>query len=173
MCFYRLVISVYFSSLPVAHLCDAPRRRLVVTGDSARIQDETTENSAWFFNVLGVQHRHTGPRVNVSSERQLIILVGQPGTRTHTCRDPKHYVHESYALPTELIGRLMCFYRILMGLFYVCEGTKTWGHGREQAILSGQFLGYLSLLVFSEKHNRLTCFFFFFFQLDYGCTFGI
>ena len=76
------------------------------TGDSARIQDETTENSAWFFNVLGVQHRHTGPRFNVSSERQLIILVGQPGTRTHTCRDPKHYVHESYAQPTELIGRL-------------------------------------------------------------------
>ena len=50
----RLVISVYLSSLPVAHLSDAPRRWLVVTGDSARIQDETTENSAWFFNVLGV-----------------------------------------------------------------------------------------------------------------------
>ena len=49
-----LVISVYLSSLPVAHLSDAPRRRLVVTGDSARIQVETTENSAWFFNVLGV-----------------------------------------------------------------------------------------------------------------------
>ena len=31
-----------------------PGRRLVVTGDSARIQAETTENSAWFFNVLGV-----------------------------------------------------------------------------------------------------------------------
>ena len=51
---FGLVISVYLSSLPVAHLSDAPRRRLVVTGDSARIQDETTENSAWFFNVLGV-----------------------------------------------------------------------------------------------------------------------
>ena len=49
-----LIISVYLSSLPVAHLSDAPRRRLVVTGDSARIQDETTENSAWFFNVFGV-----------------------------------------------------------------------------------------------------------------------
>ena len=49
-----LIISVYLSSLPVAHLSDAPSRRLVVTGDSARIQDETTENSAWFFNVLGV-----------------------------------------------------------------------------------------------------------------------
>ena len=49
-----LFFSVYLSSLPVADLSDAPRRRLVVTGDSARIQDETTENSAWFFNVLGV-----------------------------------------------------------------------------------------------------------------------
>ena len=48
------IISVYLSSLPVAHLSDAPRRRLVVTRDSARIQDEITENSAWFFNVLGV-----------------------------------------------------------------------------------------------------------------------
>ena len=49
-----LIVSVYLSSLPVAHLSDAPRRRLVVTGDSARIQDETTENFAWFFYVLGV-----------------------------------------------------------------------------------------------------------------------
>ena len=48
------VIFVYLSSLPVTLLSDAPRRRLVVTGDSAKIQDETTENSAWFFNVLGV-----------------------------------------------------------------------------------------------------------------------
>ena len=44
-----LVIFVYLSSLPVAHLSDAPRRRLVVTGDSARIQNETAESSAWFF----------------------------------------------------------------------------------------------------------------------------
>ena len=49
-----IIIFVYSSSLPVAHLSDAPRRRLVITGDSARIQDETTESSAWFFNVLGV-----------------------------------------------------------------------------------------------------------------------
>ena len=49
-----LTIFVFLSSLPVGHLSDAPRRRLVVTGNSARIQDETTENSAWFFNVLGV-----------------------------------------------------------------------------------------------------------------------
>ena len=48
------VISVYLSPLPVMHLDDAPRRRLVVKGDSARIQDETTESSALFFNVLGV-----------------------------------------------------------------------------------------------------------------------
>ena len=51
---FELIISVHLSSLPVAHLSDAPRRQLVVTGDSARIQDETTENSAWFFNVLSV-----------------------------------------------------------------------------------------------------------------------
>ena len=67
----------------------------------------------------------------------------------------------------------MCFYCILKGLFCIGGGTKTWGHGREQAILSGQFLGYLYLFVFSEKRNRLTCFFFFFlflfFLLDYGC----
>ena len=49
-----LVISVNLSSLPVAHLSDAPKRRLVVTGDSAGIQDETTESSAWFFDVVGV-----------------------------------------------------------------------------------------------------------------------
>ena len=36
----NMVISVYLSSLSVAHFSDAPRRRLVVTGDSARIQDE-------------------------------------------------------------------------------------------------------------------------------------
>ena len=51
-----------------------PRGQLVVTADSARIQDETTESSAWFFNVLGVLHRYTGPRFKVSSERQLIIV---------------------------------------------------------------------------------------------------
>ena len=49
-----MVIFVYLSSRPVAHLSDVPRGRLVVTEDSARIQDESTENSAWFFNVLGV-----------------------------------------------------------------------------------------------------------------------
>ena len=47
--YFRLLIVA-----TVAHLSDAPRRRLVVTGNSARIQDETTESSAWFFNVLGV-----------------------------------------------------------------------------------------------------------------------
>ena len=67
----------------------------------------------------------------------------------------------------------MCFYCILKGLFCIAGGTKTWGHGREQAILSRQFLGYLYLLVFSEKCNRLTCWFFRIFLLDYRCTFGI
>ena len=54
----------------------------------------------------------------------------------------------------------MCFYCILKGLFCIGGGTKTWGHGCEQAILSGQFLGYLYLLVLSEKRHSLTCCFF-------------
>ena len=49
--------SLYRSSLPVAHLSDAPGRQLVVTGDIARMQDKTTESSAWFFYVLGVKYR--------------------------------------------------------------------------------------------------------------------
>ena len=49
-----LRIRIHFRLFIVTdYLSDAPRRRLVVTGDSARIQDETTENSAWFFNLLG------------------------------------------------------------------------------------------------------------------------
>ena len=79
---FSLTLFDYFrllSSLPVAHLSDALRRRLVVTGDSARIQDETTEHSVWFFSVLGVEHRHTGPRFNVSSERLLIIFSWPAG----------------------------------------------------------------------------------------------
>ena len=56
----------------IPDLSDAPRRLLVVTGDSARIQDETTES--WFFNVLNVLHRQTGPQFKVSSERRLIIV---------------------------------------------------------------------------------------------------
>ena len=56
--------------------------QLVVTEDSARILDETTENSTWFLNVLSVQHRHTGPRFKVSSERQLIIVrLTSPGLK--------------------------------------------------------------------------------------------
>ena len=51
-CWLGLVIFIYLSLLPVAHLRNAPRRQLVVKGDSARIQDETTESLAWFFNVL-------------------------------------------------------------------------------------------------------------------------
>ena len=41
-------VSVYLSSLPVAHQSDAPRGRLVVTGDRARIQGEPTVS----FNSL-------------------------------------------------------------------------------------------------------------------------
>ena len=47
-----LVVSIYLSSLPVAHLSHNPRRWLVVMVDSARTQDETTESSTLFFNVL-------------------------------------------------------------------------------------------------------------------------
>ena len=46
----EISISVHLSSLPVARLSDAPRRRSVVTWDSARMQGETTESSAWLFN---------------------------------------------------------------------------------------------------------------------------
>ena len=52
------VLVGYFHVFIVATGCPSerhpPKRQLVVTGDSARIQDETTENSNWFFNVLGV-----------------------------------------------------------------------------------------------------------------------
>ena len=47
-----LVISIYLSSLSVVHQSNVPRRWLVVTGDSARIQDETTESFALFFNTV-------------------------------------------------------------------------------------------------------------------------
>ena len=48
-----------------------------------------------------------GPRLNVSSERLLVIFqLASLGFEPTTCRDPKHYVHESYALPTELVGWL-------------------------------------------------------------------
>ena len=53
----------------------------------------------------------------------------------------------------------ICFYCILKGLFCISEGTKTWGHSRDKAILSGQLFvdtcGYMYWLVFSEKRNRL------------------
>ena len=49
-----LVIPVYLSSLPIAHLSNTPRRLLVITRDSAGIQDETTESFFWFSDVLGV-----------------------------------------------------------------------------------------------------------------------
>ena len=41
------LVSVYLSSLPVAHLSDAPITKLVVTVNNARIQDGTTESSTW------------------------------------------------------------------------------------------------------------------------------
>ena len=68
----------------------------------------------------------------------------------------------------------MRFHCLLKGQFYIGEGTNTWVHGREHAILSGHFLGYMYWLVFSEKCNHLKCWFFrfLFFLLDYGCTIG-
>ena len=64
---------------------DAPSRRLVVTGYGARIQGKTTESSAWFFNMLGVSHRHTGLRFKVSSDRQLVIVtLTSPGIEPTT-----------------------------------------------------------------------------------------
>ena len=60
-------------------------KKTVVTGDSAMIQDETTENPAWFFNVLSVQHHHTGPRFKGSSERQLVSVgLTSPGIKPTT-----------------------------------------------------------------------------------------
>ena len=43
-------VSLFLLLLPVVHLRDTPRKLLVVTGDSARLQKETTESSARFFN---------------------------------------------------------------------------------------------------------------------------
>ena len=64
---FSLFGSVYLSLLPVAHLSNVPRRQFVITGDSARLQDETTESSALFFNVLGIWHCHMEPQFKVSS----------------------------------------------------------------------------------------------------------
>ena len=92
-----LFVSVYSTSLPVAHLSDAPRKRLVVTGDISRIQDETNENSVWFFNVLDVKHFHKGHRFKVSSERQVIIVrLPSPGI------EPTNSSFKSSARTTEL-----------------------------------------------------------------------
>ena len=80
-----LFVSVYLSSLPVAHLINAPRIWLVVTGNGAKVQDETTESSAWFFNALGVLHRDSGHRFKVSSERLLVnVRLTSPGIEPTT-----------------------------------------------------------------------------------------
>ena len=47
----------YFRLFIVATGCPSERRlqeTVSCYGDRARIQDETTESSVWFFNVLGV-----------------------------------------------------------------------------------------------------------------------
>ena len=73
-------------------------------GGECKIQDETHPTlRLFFFKMLGVKHSHTGPRFNVSSERLLVILVGQQeDSNSFLCSDPRYCVHESYALPTEL-----------------------------------------------------------------------
>ena len=82
----KLTIFNCFRSFIISIGCPSqrrPKRQLVVTGDSARIQDKTTESSAWFVSVLGVLHRHTGLRFNFSSERQLVIVrLNSPGIKT-------------------------------------------------------------------------------------------
>ena len=75
-----LVISVYLSSLPVAHLSDAPIRLLVVTGESARIQDETTESSAWLF-------KRAWP---IAPLHVYIVYLASREFEPITCSDPKH-----------------------------------------------------------------------------------
>ena len=57
----------------------------------------------------------------------------------------------------------MCFYCILKELFCIGEGTKSWGYGREQAILNGHFLEYMCWLVFSEKTQLIEALGFFLF----------
>ena len=106
---FWLVISVYLLSLLVAHVSDAPRRQLVVTRDSSRYMTKLLRIPPGSL-MCSAYSTVTGPRYNVLPERQLIILVGQPGIRTYTCSDPKHYVYESYPLPTELIGRLKFYW---------------------------------------------------------------
>ena len=51
--------SICFRLFIVATGCPSERqpRQTVVTGDCARIQDETTESSAWFFYRARCKHR--------------------------------------------------------------------------------------------------------------------
>ena len=47
-----------------------------------------------------------------------------------------------------------------MDCFVSVREQKLGGHGRDDAILNGQFLGYICWLVFREKRNHLTFWFF-------------
>ena len=49
-----VVISVYSSSLPIVHLIDAPRRRLIVTGIVQGYRTKLLRVLPGSFNVLGV-----------------------------------------------------------------------------------------------------------------------
>ena len=74
VCLFPLIF-FYLSSLPVAHLNDALRRRLVVMGDSARVYGEITETPHRSLTCSVYSYRHIGPRFEVSSERQLEIAA--------------------------------------------------------------------------------------------------
>ena len=94
-----LFISVYLSWLPDAHLSDAPKRQLVVTGDNARTQDEITKSSAWFFNsVYSTVTRDLGLKA-YPKDKLVVIRLTSPGI------EPKNLEFSSRTLnPTELFG---------------------------------------------------------------------
>ena len=52
ICLFPFIYHLY--QLPIWVMSSEDGRPLVVTGGSAKIQDETTESSSQFFNVLGV-----------------------------------------------------------------------------------------------------------------------
>ena len=79
------VVSFYLSSLSVAHIRDALRRRLVNMGDGAKIQDETSENSAWLLLCLVTRHNSADslPTSNLVYTKEVAIIT----TFSHTIND--------------------------------------------------------------------------------------
>ena len=95
---------LYLSSLPVAYLSDALRRRLLVTGVSARIKDETTDSSAWFFAQSHFAHSLSP---NFSSHFALYRLAPYPFCPLPFCpiaTSPNHlFAHLSFRPFTNLL----------------------------------------------------------------------